>query len=319
MTQSEELKIAIMVTTFRRPASLACTLESLVQQTMGHSAFTICVIDNDADPAVNALVSAFQKRTGLTIEYHAEPRRGVAQARNRALDLVSDDLDYVAFIDDDEVASPTWLLSLLKTAKHFGADIVQGPVEPLYERSVPSWFRDGRMTALGPFREGEALRFGFSGNVLLSASMLRSTQLRFELCFDQTGGEDQHFFMGLMQRGYRIVTSRDAIVFETIPASRTAFGDFMRRRFRIGATLTMAWRLLRQDRLVIPKRIVIGAGHACLGALQCLPPWHWSSVRLAENMGRMAYGWGQIMGAAGWSVASYETIHKTQADQDNRM
>lgn len=319
MMQADELKIAIMVPTFRRPASLACTLESLVQQRIDHGVINIHVIDNDADPQVNALVSAFQARTGLTLSYHAEPRRGVAQVRNRALDLVSDDLDYVAFIDDDEIASPIWLSSLVKTARHFGADIVQGPVEPVYERTVPTWFRDGRMTALGPFREGEELRFGFSGNVLLSVSMLRSTRLRFESCFDRTGGEDQHFFMGLMQRGYRIVTSRDAIVFETIPVSRMAFGDFLRRRFRIGATLTMAWRLLRQDRLVIPKRIVVGAGHTCFGALQCLPPWHWSSARLAENMGRIAYGVGQIMGAAGWSIASYDTIHKAQADQDKRM
>lgn len=319
MIQSSALKIAVMITTFRRPASLACTLESLLHQTILNVVTSIHVIDNDADPLVHALVSAFQVRTKLAVEYHAEPKRGVAQARNRALDLVSDNLDYVAFIDDDEVASAAWLSSLVKTARHFGADIVQGPVEPIYERSVPTWFRDGRMTALGPFREGEELRFGFSGNVLLSASMLRSTQLRFESCFDQTGGEDQHFFMGLMKRGYRIVTSRDAIVFETIPASRVTFGDFMRRRFRIGATLTMAWRLLRQDRLVIPQRIVVGAGHTCLGALHCLKPWHWSSARLAENMGRIAYGLGQIMGAAGWSIASYDTIHKAQADQNKRM
>lgn len=307
--------IAIMVTTFRRPASLSHTLESLAQQRLSNASMTLHIIDNDADPAVEALVSRFRNRSGMAVAYHAEPKQGIASARNHALDLVTGETDYIAFIDDDEVASPLWLESLLRTALQFNARIVQGPVEPVYEEAPPLWFREGRFTALGPFREGAELRFGFSGNVLLSAQLVRASGLRFETCFDRSGGEDQHFFMLMMANGERIITSRDAIVFEVIPPSRVGFGDFLRRRFRIGATLTMAWKLIRNDGHIVFKRMAVGAGHACWGALQCLLPWHWSASQLAADIGRMVYGIGQIAGATGWSIPSYQSIHTSGLDR----
>lgn len=311
----ERPKIGIMITTFRRPASLNRTLESLAHQEKSGADYKIHVIDNACDADIALLVAGFARRTGLAVHYHAEEKRGVASARNHALALLSPEMDYLAFIDDDEVASPLWLKSLLQTAAEFRADIVQGPVEPVYEVEAPRWFRRGRFTALGPFRDGGELRYGFSGNVLLSAAMLRETGVRFDTRFDRSGGEDQHFFMALMERGYRIVTSRDAIVLETIPASRLSLQDLMRRRFRIGATLTVAWRLLRHDRSLVPKRVAIGMAHAMLGAAACLPPWRWSGEDLASNLGRVAYGVGQVAGAAGLVGASYETVHVAAGDR----
>ena len=310
MFHSDEMPtIAIMVTTFRRLPSLQKTLESLVSQKDIACDYTIHVIDNDCDKNVEAEVLKIAEQKRIKIHYHPEPKRGVASARNRALSMVSDIDDYIAFIDDDEIASPHWLASLVKTARCFDADVVQGPVEPLYAGFAPSWFVRGRLTALGPFREGHELRFGFSGNVLLSASMLRKTGLRFDPRFDRSGGEDQHFFMALMAAGIRIVTSRDAIVFETIPASRLALRDYLKRRFRIGATLTQAWQLLKPDMKNTGFRICVGSGHAVLGVAQCAFPWRWTSQALVLNAGRVAYGVGQIMGALGVSSASYETIH----------
>lgn len=309
LSNVKTLKIAIMVTTFRRLPGLLKTLESLISQKSVAHDYSIHVIDNDCDKAVEAEVMKIAEQTPLKIDYHPEAKRGVASARNRALTLVSEIDDYIAFIDDDEIASPHWLASLVKTAQFFDADVVQGPVEPIYSRSAPPWFVRGRLTALGPFREGHELRFGFSGNVLLSAPMLRQTGLRFDPRFDRTGGEDQHFFMALMEAGIRIVTSRDAIVFETIPSSRIALSDYLKRRFRIGATLTQAWQLLRPDTRNTSFRICVGSGHAVLGIAQCALPWRWNGHALALNAGRVAYGFGQIMGALGISNAPYDTIH----------
>lgn len=311
----ECLRVGVMVTTYKRPGSLLRTLESLATQEKAGAEMDVHVIDNACDPDVERLVQGIARRTGLAARYHAEPQRGVASARNRALSLLAPEMDYLAFIDDDEIASPLWLASLLRTAHVFQAEIVQGPVEPAYETEAPGWFRKGRFTALGPFRDGGELRFGFSGNVLLSVRMLRETGIRFDPRFDRSGGEDQHFFMALMASGYRILTSRDAIVFETIPASRISLADFIRRRFRIGATLTVAWRMLSADRTLLPKRIAVGLGHTALGIAGCCPPWRWSGDTLAFNLGRVAYGLGQIVGAAGVIGASYDSVHIADGDR----
>lgn len=312
--KSKNHHVGVMITTFRRPRGLIQTLDSLAQQEWRDGTFEVHVIDNEGNPAVEAIVRGFARRTQILTQYHRENVRGVASARNRALAALTDTMEYLAFIDDDEVASPLWLSNLIKTAVRFDASIVQGPVEPVYEADAPAWFRKARITALGPFRDGEELRFGFSGNVLLSCAMLRESGVQFDPRFDRSGGEDQHFFMMLMQRGYRIVTSRDAFVFETIPLSRVSLRDFVKRRFRIGATLTVAWRLLRNERIFLVKRVVIGAGHAGLGALAFLLPWRWTGEDLATNLGRIAYGCGQVAGISGLMGSSYETVHRSEID-----
>lgn len=307
--------VALMVTTYRRPMGLQKTLESLAVQDTKSASFEIHVIDNDCDSYVASIVKDFRRRTRNAVHYHAEPQRGVASARNRALNLLTEQMDYIAFIDDDEIASRSWLTSLVETAERFGASIVQGPVEPMIEGAGSDWFRKGRFTALGPFREGDELRFGFSGNVLLSRCLLQETGIRFHSHFDRSGGEDQHFFMVLMQQGYRIVTSRDAIVFETIPRSRVSLHEWLKRRFRVGATLTLAWRLLRQDAAVLPHRMLIGVGHVGFGMLSCLLPWRWQAESIASHLGRIAYGIGQVVGAGGLIGASYSVIHQSEIDR----
>lgn len=315
MSKIKSTHVGIMITTFRRPTGVRRTLNSLAKQEQNNITFEIHVIDNDCNPKIAAIIERFKKITHIETYYHSEAKRGVASARNHALQTVHEKMDYIAFIDDDELASPFWLKSIVETAQQFNASIVQGPVEPIYENNVPSWFRNGRFTALGPFRNGGELRFGYSGNVLLSSTLLLKTGVRFDSRFDRSGGEDQHFFMSLMAMGSRIVTSRDAIVFETIPASRLSFHELMRRRYRIGATLTLAWRLLRNDRRVMPYRILIGAGHAFIGFLGCFMPWHWRGHRLASHFGRIAFGVGQIAGAGGLIGSSYSTVHKTCLDR----
>ena len=49
--------------------------------------------------------------------YAVEPERNIALARNRALSLARG--EKLAFIDDDEMASPFWLSTLLAAEKRY--------------------------------------------------------------------------------------------------------------------------------------------------------------------------------------------------------
>ena len=64
--------------------------------------------------------------------YAVEPRRGIPFGRNTAV-RTAGDVDFVAFLDDDETADPAWLVELLRVQRTTGADVVTGTVLPVFE------------------------------------------------------------------------------------------------------------------------------------------------------------------------------------------
>jgi glycosyltransferase involved in cell wall biosynthesis len=84
---------------------LQCAIESIERQTE-HAAEIILVVDhNDA-----LRLRAEQHFSGLTIVAN-DGRRGLADARNAGIAAANGQI--IAFIDDDAVASPTWLARLV--------------------------------------------------------------------------------------------------------------------------------------------------------------------------------------------------------------
>ena len=131
------LEVAVCVPTCRRPKMLRDCLASLAAQfPIEMASVRIIVIDNEETPSEGAMEAAAQ----YSALYFHEPRRGIPQARNRALTAAkSINATHVAFIDDDEIASPNWLASLWTALKEYGADAVQGPVHYIYPKGAAKW------------------------------------------------------------------------------------------------------------------------------------------------------------------------------------
>jgi succinoglycan biosynthesis protein ExoM len=125
---------------------------------------------------------------------------------------------YIAFLDDDEVATPRWLQELYTALQHAQADIVTGPVTPKFV-DAPSWIVDGGFFRMRPLPTGQEVDFVATNNVLFRADL--AGKYKFDSRFDATGGEDTHFFMRMKRDGLRLVWSQEAEVLETIPADRT--------------------------------------------------------------------------------------------------
>ena len=64
----------------------------------------------------------------MPVRYLVESRRGISLARNRRLDAVPADADFIAMIDDDERPEPDWLEELLLAQAATAADGVEGRV-----------------------------------------------------------------------------------------------------------------------------------------------------------------------------------------------
>ncbi|AZO72119.1 MULTISPECIES: glycosyltransferase [unclassified Mesorhizobium] len=234
MTANKNRSIDICICTFRR-AELADTLRSIaaLERPAGFE-IGVVVADNDDEPTAQSQVKAMAQELKLPIRYRHAPARNISIARNACLDASVSDL--VAFIDDDETASPGWLAELVATAEATGATAVLGPVRATYRQDAPDWMRKGDFHSTLPVWVRGEIRTGYTCNVLLRMTEESLRNRRFSLARGQTGGEDTEFFDGMVKSGGRIAFAPRAFVDEVVPRSRAAFEWLRRRHFRFGQT-----------------------------------------------------------------------------------
>lgn len=231
---SAENSIDICVCTFRR-RELADTLRSLAAMDLPKRyRIGIIVADNDEVPSASQLVADLAQELPLPIRYVHCPAHNISIARNACLDASS--ADFVAFIDDDEKATGSWLKRLVETAQATSADVVLGPVKARYGAGAPGWMQVGDFHSTYPvFVEGE-IRTGYTCNALLRMEAPSIAGRRFSLARGQSGGEDTEFFDQVFMAGGRIAYASEAWVEEPVPQARASFGWLTRRRFRVGQT-----------------------------------------------------------------------------------
>jgi succinoglycan biosynthesis protein ExoM len=236
-------RIDICVCTFRRP-QLADTLKTLAGLVTpeGYS-LGILVADNDEEPSARLLVTKMAETLGLHLRYVHCPARNISLARNACLDASS--ADFIAFIDDDETATPDWIVKLVASAEENDADVVLGPVRARYLPDAPRWMREGDFHSTLPVWVRGEIRTGYTCNVLMRKSAKSIAGIRFSLARGQTGGEDTEFFDRVFGMGGRIAFAPEAFVEEIVPPGRSSFDWLARRRLRVGQT---HGRLLREKR-----------------------------------------------------------------------
>ncbi len=234
MTETTVVRIDIGVCTYRRPA-LRATLESLFALAVPEgAALRLIVADNDAVPSAAGLVDELRAASPFPIRYVHCPKSNISIARNACLSAC--EADFLAFIDDDETASPEWLAALLRKARESGAEAVLGPVRAIYAEGSAAWMRQGDFHSTMPVWVNGRIVTGYTCNTLLDMRSPLFAGRRFALALGQSGGEDTHFFSQLTESGGRIEFAEDALVLEPVPKSRASFGWLAKRRFRSGQT-----------------------------------------------------------------------------------
>ena len=128
--------ICVCICTYKRRSYLERLLCELAdQQTDDRFTYSVIVADNDHLQSAEPAVRAFAGQCPIPIKYCVEPRQNISLARNRAIQQV--DGDFVAFIDDDEIPTSIWLLTLFRACEKYKVDGVLGPVKPSYEIEPP--------------------------------------------------------------------------------------------------------------------------------------------------------------------------------------
>lgn len=230
--------ISIIIPTFRRQAWLAGLLAALSDQIAGlpemsASKIEILVVDNCSEGSSRTVVEA-----APAANYLAEPRKGVANARNAGVAKARG--QYVLFIDDDERPEPGWLASFVKLAVA-DADAAFGPILPAYEVSPPAELTpiiqrlfSRRIEASDGDDISARRAYLGAGNSMFHKARCLSGPQPFDPRFNG-GGEDVWLLRDLVEeKGIILRWCAGGLVREIVPADRMTEDFLRRRRFRDG-------------------------------------------------------------------------------------
>jgi cellulose synthase/poly-beta-1,6-N-acetylglucosamine synthase-like glycosyltransferase len=221
-------------------------LEGLSHQDTGSFfTYSIVVVDNDIDESARTVAFAFSAVSTIPLTYRVEPRQSIALARNAA--LASATGEFVAFIDDDEEPTRTWLLTLFMAIERYAVDGALGPVRPRFESPAPSWIVTGRFYERPTYQTGFLISWahGRTNNTLFKKAVITGETMPFDRRY--ITGEDQDFFRRLIAKGHRFVWCNEALVYEVIPPARWKRSFLIRRALQRGQVSTASETFAMQD------------------------------------------------------------------------
>ncbi|MFC1660015.1 glycosyltransferase [Gemmatimonadota bacterium] len=298
------LHVCICVATYKRPKGLARLLDGLQELRFERTPaprIEVVVVDNDPGEAETRDI--VDVPSALPIVHVVEPRRGISFARNAAVRATrAREADLMAFIDDDEVPDPDWMDELIRVMENEEADVVTGPVLPLFEVEPPKWIVRGRFFDLPRYSTGETLDRAYTNNVLFRVSVLDGFPGPFNEERALSGGEDVELFLEIARAGYRIVWADGAIVREWNPASRLSASWILKRAFRVGNT----WGTLRPG---LQPSFQIATREFAKGVLLFLPSLVRGRHAIITALRLMMRGMGYLAGKTGFRLEEYRRTH----------
>lgn len=279
-------QICVCICTYRRPDILKRLLEALQEQkTEGRFTFSILVVDNDKEEGARSTVERFGDEGSISVRYLVEARQNISLARNMAAANATG--EYLAFIDDDEIPPPTWLLTLFSAREKFGADGALGPVKPQFDIAPPQWIIDGKFYERRSYPTGYVIDGpkGRTGNVLLKRKIFAYPEPPFRPEF--ITGEDQDFFRRMIERGHVFIWCDEAVAYEVIPPVRWSRRFMLKRALLRGEIALLHPTCGARDiaksfvavpiyALMTPLALLLGQGKSML----CL-------VRMFDHLGKV--------------------------------
>ncbi len=221
--------VTICIPTFRRPKSLKRLLDATAALRTD-ARLSVLVADNDAQSH-----AGFDLVTGMAADYRwpltavIAPERGIAQVRNTLIaHALPQGSRFIAMIDDDEWPSPQWIAAFLSAARATGADVLQGSI--LFGQAGAA---DGHRDIRRP--SGPIGMLQGAGNLLVSREVLEEMGAPwFDPQFALSGGEDQDFFVRLMQAGKCFAWSDEAVAHGEVPGTRATLQWLLKRAYSVG-------------------------------------------------------------------------------------
>jgi glycosyltransferase involved in cell wall biosynthesis len=199
-------------------------LESLArQETQGALTYEVIVVDNASTDETRLVVEQVAAESAVPVRYFYEATPGPAPARNCGVENAAG--QWLAFFDDDELATPDWLWNLLDAAQHAQAAIVGGAMHlDLPPETLARLGGFVRQTSLREIRYYPTIR-PYADKRLPGTNNARVAREVFQKVglFDVAvvcGGSDSDFFLRARAAGISPYYTPHAVVRHRIPPNR---------------------------------------------------------------------------------------------------
>ena len=286
--------VAVIIPTLRRPESLARAVRSVLTQTASDRIAAVVIADNDPEASAGTVVQSLGREAGAPIVYVHAPKPGVATARNAG--LAATDAPLIAFLDDDEAATPQWLQELLQAQQTTGADVVFGPIRGRTPEGT-GWtapYLNRFFGREGPVRDGLLDHPWGCGNSLMVRATALPGSAPFDVSTDRSGGEDDKLFAALSARGGRYGWAAQAWVDEFAPPHRATLRYALTRAFAYGQGPSQTAAAAGDARGVL-RWMLIGAAQAAVWGTLSIFLFLLRSPRRAQAYDRVARGLGKVL------------------------
>lgn len=222
---------------------LVRTLADLPALRVPDAPWELLVIDNASCDATPDILARQTWPTGWQVRVVREERLGLSNARNRAIREARG--EYLIFLDDDETADPDWLCAFERLIKAHSPDAFGGRIEVLFEGQRPAWLTDELLGFLGQLRRADTImplverstpfyggNFGFRRTVCDTVGDFDAMLGRKGT--DNTGGEEVDFYRRLLDAGFKVWWTPEAVIHHRIQADKLDRRYFLDLHYRQG-------------------------------------------------------------------------------------
>lgn len=249
--------ISVVIPTLDRKEPLLRALTSAVTQLLPDGVrHEIVVVDNSTNESARASVDEIAARfrashPKIEIRYVSEPHPGASNARNAGVAAARG--DWIAFLDDDEEASPRWLQGYLIAVQQSHADALFGPVAVAAENKGERlgvfgslFFRQFEMMSGAEITERHA--YLGTNNSFFNVKRCFARPAPFSAKMNECGGEDSLLLKQLAENGRRFAWAAEAKVTEWVPSRRLTWDYYRKRKYLSGQIRTSVYSLLEKPR-----------------------------------------------------------------------
>jgi succinoglycan biosynthesis protein ExoM len=264
----------------------------------------LIVVDNDGSDTslVDSIKDAASRPEIGNVHFEVETVPGISAARNRVLSIAQlHNYEMLLLIDDDEWPSERWISEMIATKVATGAQVVGGPVTPVFAANSDKLRNVASFWTVGPQqRDGQPFVYA-TCNCLIQLEVLKDLKAPyFNPAYGLTGGEDTAFFYELHRRGVKMAWASEAVVLEDIPAERANMTWMRNRRYRIGISMAQV-EMSEKGRLPTLVKSLALTGRLLIYPLLRREPaspwvgWWFETVKIAgrwaAHLGRQYYAY----------------------------
>ncbi len=219
------------------------TLAELVALRSPKAPWELLIIDNASRDTTPELLARHSWPASWSVRVMREDKLGLSNARNRA--IVEARGEYVIFVDDDETADPGWLCAYERLIEAHAPDAFGGRIEVLFEDLRPVWLTDELLGFLGQLSRADLVvpltepSHSFYGGNFGFRKAVCETIGAFDAMLgrkggDNTGGEEVDFYHRLLDAGFKVWWTPEAVIYHRIQTAKLDRRYFLDLHYRQG-------------------------------------------------------------------------------------